>query len=226
MNAAGALRRIGAFLHTWLEASDTHGRRTRHGRYLHIGLTATLLVAGLAAWALALVQPWKAHAADPGILAVAGQPAPQRVRAAAAEAEHLVDAVPMPPLPVLARNPFETAEQDASTAEPGTEAQENPSAAAGGFADGPRGDTATGREVPADVDGTASGAPTARQVAETVRGLELKATVRSTRGERWAVINNKVYRAGDEVAGLILVEIGENRATLRRGAVTCVLRMD
>ncbi len=206
-STTAGIRRVG----TWLQARLSGvGPATRHktpGRWLRVGLTVTLLAAGMAAWAVALIQPWKAQAADPGFVAVPGQPAPQRVRAAAAEAEHLADPVPVPALPVLARNPFE----------------------APGWAGGSEGEARAGDAAP---DAARPPSPseetglTARQVAEAVRGLTLKATVRSSRGERWVVINEKVYREGDEVAGLALVEIGDNRATLRGAGVTCVLRMD
>jgi len=204
MSAAVRLQRIGALLQAWLLGRGLDRWRSSRSRWLHAVLTVTLLVAGLSAWALALVQPWKAQAADPCIVAIHGQPAPQRVRAAAQEAEKLLEREVATALPTLGRNPFKTP----------------------GWAEAPRG--ASG-PAPASPGGQASpdtGPVTAKQVAETVRGLTLKATVRSTRGERWAVINEKAYREGDEVAGLTLVEIGEDRAMLRRAGVTCVLKMD
>ncbi|MFO8015438.1 MAG: general secretion pathway protein GspB [Phycisphaerae bacterium] len=204
MSAAAALRRIATFVQTWLVGAGAGGRRTSQGRWLHVGLTVTLLAAGVAAWAVALIQPWKAKAADRGIVAVRGQPAPQPVREAAEEAEQLFEPATPTVLPVLARNPFAT---------PGL--AEATDAA-------PRPTSAPPEEPPCP----GGGAATAKHVAETARDLQLKATVRSTRGERWVVINDRVYREGDEVAGLTLVEIGETCATLRRGGVTCVIRMD
>jgi hypothetical protein len=204
MSAAAGLRRIGTFVQTWLDGADASPRRTSRSRWLHVGLTVTLLAAGVAAWAVALVQPWKVRTATPGFVAIPGQPAPQRVREAAEEAKTLFEPSPPPALPVLGRNPFRA---------PGW-------AGAAGAGAGAR------PASPVAVPCSGGGAMTPEQVAETVKGLQLKATVRSTRGERWVVINEKAYREGDEVAGLTLAEIGENRATLRGGGVTCVIRMD
>lgn len=204
MSAAAGLRRIGAFIQAWLLGRGLDRGRSSRGRWLHVGLTVMLLVTGLAAWALALVQPWKAQASDPGIVAARGQPAPQRVRAAAQEAEKLLEHEVVPALPTLGRNPFKTP----------------------GWAEAPRGASGPALASPGGPASPGTGPVTAEQVAETVRGLTLKATVRSTRGERWAVINEKAYREGDEVAGLTLVEIGEDRAMFRRAGVTCVLKMD
>jgi hypothetical protein len=207
MSAAGALRRIGTSVQAWFADSGTARVRSSRSRWLQVGLTATLLAAGVVAWAVALIQPWKAKAADPGMVAVPGQPQPHRVRAAAEEGETLLEQTPLPALPVLSRNPFETPPWVTVPAG----AAGRPAPAVAGSAASPCG---SGQGL------------TAQEVAETVRGLQLKATVRSTRGERWVVINEKVYREGDEVAGLALVEIGDDHATLRGAGVTCVIRMD
>ena len=45
-------------------------------------------------------------------------------------------------------------------------------------------------------------------------------------GRRWAVINGSAYQEGEDVAGLRLVEVREDRARLQRADVTCVLKMD
>jgi len=204
MSAAGGLQRVGTFIQAWFLGRSVSRWRSTRGRWLQVGLTVTLLAAGLAAWALALLQPWQAQAARAGMVAVPGQPPPQEVRAAAQEAEYLLEREEPAPLPPLARDPFKTP----AWAEPPCE---------------------TAPSVPALTGGppcAKEGAATAEQVAEIVQRLNLKATVRSTRGERWAVINEKAYRKGDEVAGLTLVEVGNDRATLRAGDVTCVLRMD
>jgi len=204
MSAARGLQRIGTFIQAWFLGSGTGRRRSDRSRWLHAGLAAILLVAGVAAWALALVQPWKAQASDPGIVAVPGRPAPQQVQAAVQEAEHLLEPQRPPAPPALGRNPFTT---------PGWVGTPNDPP-------GPRPGTGGRAALPG------AGPMTAKEAAETLRGLHLKATVHSRGGEQWAVINEKAYREGDAVAGLVLVEIGDDRATLRRDGVTCVLRMD
>jgi hypothetical protein len=207
MSAADALRRIATSVQAWFADSGTRCVRSSRSRWIQVGLTVTLLAAGVVAWAVALVQPWKAKAADPGMVAVPGQPQAHRVREAAEEGETLFEQAPPPALPALSRNPFET-----------------PAWAV--LPDGATGPSATASARSAAVSCDGDEDLTAKAVAETVRGLQLKATVRSTRGERWVVINEKVYREGDEVAGLALVEIGDAHATLRGGGVTCVIRMD
>jgi len=204
MTAAAELRRIGASIQGWLLERSASRWRSARGRWLRVTLTVTLMTAGVAAWALALVQPWKAQAAGRGIVTVRRQPVPGQVRAAAREADDRLEQEVLPAPPPLARDPF----------------------SASGWAEM---SAAASRPRPASPGGAAcpgAGPVTAAQAAEVVRSLHLKATVCSTRGERWAVINGKAYREGDEVAGLTLVEIGENRATLRRADVTCILKMD
>jgi hypothetical protein len=162
-----------------------------------------LLVAGVAAWAVAIIQPWKAQPADPGLVAGGGPPAPGHVRAAALESvAPVLEWTVTEPRP-LTRNPFR--------------ADWGPDAGVGWPAAG----AVVGQGVAAE-----GGDTVARQVADAVRGLRLKATVASPAGERWAVINGKTCHEGDEVAGLTLVEILEDRVRLRRQGVTCVLRMD
>jgi len=204
MSVAAGLRRVGAFIQTWFLVRGPSLGRPGRSQWLHAGLAVALLVAGVAAWALALVQPWEAQASDPGIVAVPGRPAPQQVQAAVQEAEHLFEEVAPAAAPALGRNPFKALRR--------AETPNGP----------PRSQMETGgRSASPD-----AGPVTAKEVAETARGLHLKATIRSTRGERWAVINEKAYREGDEVAGLVLIKIGDDRATLRRAGVTCMLRMD
>jgi hypothetical protein len=72
----------------------------------------------------------------------------------------------------------------------------------------------------------ASEAPTAKEILSALKALRLEVTLVSPSGEPWAVIDGKDYRVGDTVGGMEIVEIGEGRVKLQRGAVTCLLRMD
>jgi len=194
---------LGTVLQDWFLGGTSLRWRTRR-RWLHAGLTVTLLVTGFAAWVVAIVQPWQVRAADLGMVPVKGQPTPDRVRAAALAAQDLVEepgaADPRP----LKRDPFQAARP-------------------WGAATGP---SEAGCESANDAQPAGSRAVTAEQVVQVAKDLMLKATVHSPTGERWAVINGKTYREGDDVAGLTLVEVQEDRARLQRAGVTCILKMD
>lgn len=97
------------WIHAWL-AGRARGRwATARGRWIEAVLTAALLVAGLGAWALAIIQPWTSKTTDSGVFAVSAGVTPDRVRSAAVEVEELVGerVAAMPAL--LRRNPFDHA---------------------------------------------------------------------------------------------------------------------
>lgn len=172
-------------------------------RRLQTVLTAVLVVAGLGAWAVALVQPWTGRSGDPGIITVpvAGLDADQ-IRSASS-IEGWLPQRRKPPIPDLARNPFLAA---------GAPAADD-------------GKAALLPAVPADAPAAVSGrAPS--EILALVKGLRLEVTLVSPSGERWAVINGKDYHPGDRVEGLRLVEIQEGKVRLEQGGVTCLLRMD
>jgi hypothetical protein len=172
-------------------------------RRLQAVLTAVLVVAGLGAWAVALVQPWAGRSGDPGIITVpvAGLDADQ-IRSASS-VEGWLPQRRTPPIQNLARNPFLSA--GAPMADDGKAVPEPAEAV----------------EVPAAVSVRAPS-----EILALVKGLRLEVTLISPSGERWAVINGKDYHPGDRVEGLRLVEIQEGKVKLEQGGVTCVLRMD
>ncbi len=204
MSAPAEHRSLGIVLQEWLLG----GRRCPWGstrtRWLHAGLTVALLVTGVAAWGVALVQPWQVRAADPGIVAVPGRPAPERVRAAARAGEDLAEEPSAPGPRPLRRDPFQPARAWGASAKASADAG----------------------EPPRRPDAAGPGTVTAEQVVRVAKDLSLKATVHSPTGERWAVINGHTYREGDVVAGLTLVEVREDRATLQRAGMICILKMD
>ena len=187
-----------AGLMLWL-ASCPKGRwATARGRLCRAVLTAGLIVAGVSAWALALVQPWTGRSGNFGIVTVADGMDTGKIRAASVNVEKLFPAQ-APATRPLARNPFA------------------PAAAQG----------ATGREggLPDKTPPAALAAP-ARNILETLKGLRLDVTLTAPTGERWVVINGENRREGDTIAGLEIIEIQEGKVKLRHGGTTCVLRMD
>jgi len=206
-------------LFAWLAARPRGRWATARGRCVQTGLTASLLLAGLAAWALALVQPWtRPGRADRGIVTIAGGMDTGKIRAAAADVERLCATAPAPVKP-LRRNPFAPRvasaapdRQPSATALPGVR---EPRQAAGG----------AGRTTDPAAS-AAKAAPAVQAVLEAVRGLRLEMILTTRAGERWAVINGRNLREGDRVAGLEIVEIQEGKVRLQQGGVTCLLRMD
>ena len=189
---------------SWL-VGQTRGRwATPRGRCVQTVLTACLLVTGLSAWAVALVQPWTAQTGEPGLVAV---PAfgvdTDRVRWAAEEPTELLGQWRPPTLERLSRNPF----QGTPTLEapPSTDAVAQPEAVKSATADPPT---------------------SPREVLALVKTLRLEATLIGENGQRWAVINGRDYTEGDSVAGLQIADIGEGRVRLRLGGTSCLLRMD
>lgn len=194
------------WFHTWL-AGRARGRwATARGRWIQAVLTAALLVTGLSAWALAIIQPWTTKATDCGVFAVSAGVTPDRVRSAAIGVEELVGGGAAPVPAPLRRNPFDHAGPGGAEA-----AASDPPGPA------PR---------PASAADDAAGRPTPQEILEKVKGLRLEVILITPEGQRWAVINGENYREGDAVSGFRIAEIQEGRATLQQGGVTCLLRMD
>lgn len=184
---------------TWLGGRGRGRWATWRGRWIQTALTIGLLLTGVSAWALALVQPWAGRTGDPGIITLAVGVNAAQVRSADVGPEQLVnDNGAAPPAP-LRRNPF-------------VPVQTGPAAAGDAKGQVPPTSPATPRA--------------AGQVLETVKGLRLEVILITPAGERWAVINAKNYREGDAVAGMEIVEIQEGRVKLQQGDITCLLRMD
>lgn len=202
---------FGANVIAWLGG---HGRglwATSRGRWIHGTLTIALLVTGVSAWALALVQPWTSRTANAGMVAVTTGVDADKIRSAEVDPEALLSEGTAPQVKPIRRNPFVAGPVAAGV--PSVAGRQDPAAA-------PCGETEA--EVPA-------GTPAEQGVAgvlETVKGLRLEVILLAPAGERWAVINSRNYREGDAVAGLRIVEIQESRVRLQQGAVTCLLRMD
>jgi hypothetical protein len=205
-------------LFAWLAARPRGRWATARGRCVQTGLTASLLLAGLAAWALALVQPWTGRPADRGIVTIAGGMDTGKIRAAAADVERLCATAPTPVKP-LRRNPFAP---KAASAAP----DRRPSATALGGVHEPRTPAGGAGRTTGLADGAAKAEPAVQAVLDAVRGLRLEVILTTPAGERWAVINGRNLREGDRIAGLEIVEIQEGRVRLQQGGVTCLLRMD
>ena len=193
-------------LWAWLGGRPAGGLRTGRGRWVKMILTAGLLVAGLSAWAIAVVQPWAARTTDPGIVAVASaNVTPQQMRLLSEDVERLCAGWRERRAPALHRNPFASrgvaaAEAEALPTDPPPPAEE----------------VQAQKALPA-------GAPA--EFLSAVKGLRVELTLTGPGGEPWAVINGQDCHVGDMVAGLEIVEIGEGWVTLKQGTVTCRLRM-
>jgi len=186
-----------AGLFAWLAGHATGRLAAGRGRWIKMILTVALLVTGLSAWALAVVQPWAARGADPGIVALpAAEVSPEKVRLLSQEVERLCGNWKGRALRPLRRNPF------------------------GGVG------AAAPAAPDAEKSRPAPEAPTAKEILSALKALRLEVTLVSPSGEHWAVIDGKDCRVGDTVSGMEIVEITEGRVKLQRGAVTCLLRMD
>jgi len=194
------------WIHAWL-AGRARGRwATARGRWIEAVLTAALLVGGLGAWALAIIQPWTSKTTDSGVFAASAGVTPERVRSAAADVEELVgERVAAMPEP-LQRNPFDHA------------------GITGTVAVDP--DAKRPAPHPAGAAEEAVGRPTPQDILEKVKAMRLEVILITPEGQRWVVINGEDYREGDAVSGFRIVEIQEGRARLQQGGVTCLLRMD
>jgi len=234
-----------ATLMAWLAGRQRGRWATCRGRWIKTLLTAALLVTGLSAWAVALVQPWTGRAPNWDVMTLTSTVDAARVRAASAEVLKLVPAyVPPTPKP-LRRNLFEGA-RPASALPPAP-----PAAGAAAGVQGLPGEGGVptvcppvgGPPLRGHVSGEWSSMPSERraghaavddqavpvpppQVLAVVKGLKLEIILITPEGERWAVINGASYREGDAVAGLEVVEIREGHVTLQQGGLTCLLRMD
>jgi hypothetical protein len=208
-----------AGLLTWLAGRQRGRWATRRGRWIKTVLTAALIVTGLTAWAVALVQPWTGHRGDPGDVALGSSVDVEKLRQASAEVQKIVREYVPPVLKPLRRNPFEGAGPAAAeSAAPAVVAAPAPPAR-------PPDETASPAKL-APAAAPPSGRPTPPKVLETLRGLKLEIVVATPAGERWAVINGETYREGDTVAGLEIVEIQDGRVKLQQAGTTCLLRMD
>ena len=207
----------GAGLVAWLAARPRGRWATARGRWVQTVLTSGLVLAGLGAWALALVQPWTARRGDHGIVAVTDGVDTDRIRSVTDDVERLCASRVGPARPAPARNPF------ASPGAANERIQQAPRPAAAGQALRTI-DAKTGETSPKTPE--ASAPVTAQAMLETVRSLRLEVTLINPASERWAVINGVNYREGDTVAGMEIVEIQDGRVKLRQAGMTCLLRMD
>jgi len=211
-----------AGLLAWLAGSPPAGRAgtggwwaTRKRQWLKTFMTTLLLLAGLGAWALAVVQPWVVRPGDPGIVALPAVTVnPEKVRSVAREVEQLCrewkEAVVRP----VRRNPFAAGRQGQEVSAVPLEPCEvgEPARAA-----------ASAQERPPTHVGAV---PEPKALLAVLKALRLEMTLVAPGGERWAVINRTDYREGDTVAGMEIVEIREGEVKLQRGGVTCLLRMN
>ena len=207
----------GAGLLAWLAARPRGRWATARGRWVQTVLTSGLLLTGLTAWALALVQPWTAYPGDHGIVTFVNGVDTARIRAASTDIEKLCRSRVGAPPQALGRNPF---------ASPGasSETVQRVAAATGAGQHSRPPEAGTGGE-PARAPGTHPTA-TPQAILEVVRNLRLEVTLITPAGERWAVIGGVNYREGDTIAGMEIVEIQEGRVKLRQAGMTCLLRMD
>jgi len=203
-----------ATLLAWLAGRQRGRWATCRGRWIKTLLTAALLVTGLSAWAVALVQPWTGRSANWDVMTLTSTVDAARVRAASAGVQKLVPDYVAPTPKPLRRNLFEGARP--ASAWPAAP----PTAGAAAVLEVPA------RPAVREPAPEAVPAPTPPQVMEVVKGLKLEIILITPAGERWAVINGASYREGDAVAGLELVEIQEGHVKLQQAGLTCLLRMD
>lgn len=210
-----------ASLLTWLAGRQRGRWATCRGRWVKTVLTAALIVTGLSAWAVALVQPWTGRGGDVDFVGLGPGVDEEKVRQASAEVQQIVSEHVPPSLRPLRRNPFEAVRAVAS--EPAA-----PPVASGPVPGvrSPAEKAAAAKSVPAATVPPPSSRAAPPKVLETVRGLRLEVILITPAGERWAVINGESYREGDTVAGLEIVEIQEGRVRMQQAGTTCLLRMD
>jgi len=181
-------------------------------RRVQSAVTVILIVTGLGAWAVALVQPWVGHTGEPGLITVPTADLDADQIRAASSAEGWLPERRKPLVHNLSHNPFLA----------GAAAAEIDGPASQGSA------TETSESAPAAVppsDADAARTPV-EGMLDAVKGLRLEVTLVSPTGERWAVINGHNYREGDLIEGFRLLEIQEGKVKLEQGGVTCLLRMD
>ncbi len=185
----------------WLTGWPSGRRAARRGRLLRPVATAGLLLTAVAAWMLALVQPWRPEANSPAAVQLPEVTMPPTDAYVAAEQlDRLCAALDGPSPRPLEWNPF-AAEAAGDVSAEGT--TERPSRSAR---------KATAGEPP--------------EVLETLRALRLDLTLVGPKGTRWAVIDGREYGEGECVAGLEILEIQEGHVKLRSGGLVGVLRVD
>jgi hypothetical protein len=194
-----------AWLTAWLTARPRGQWASDRGRWLRILLTAGLVVTGVSAWALALVQPWIGHSGSE--VAVAAEIDAQKIRAVSADLVKLGNDDRGPLAPPPTRNPFVC-----EGASKGVTQKPAPAPAA--------------VIPPKTVEVRTEPSGDARAMLEKIKALRLEATLLAPTGERWAVINGQNYREGEAVAGFRIIEIQENKVRLQQGGMTGLLRMD
>lgn len=218
-SAAAPERTGGAGLVAWLAGRQRGRWATCRGRWIKTVMTAALIVTGLSAWAVALVQPWTARPTDPSVITAGVVMDAAKVRLGLAGDRGIVtEYVPPSPKP-LRRNPFD----GPRPAVVGPPCVRTPSA------DPPAPSSVESPAVKSAVPSPAPSAappPTPQKVLETAKSLRLAVILITPTGERWAVINGERYREGDAVAGLEIVEIREGHVKLQQAGVICLLRMD
>jgi hypothetical protein len=168
-----------------------------HGRWVKATLTGALVLTGVIAWALALVQPWTSRASAMTLMATPAEVDTERLRSSAVDLETVINASPAPAAGLLKRSPF-------GPARSGT----------------PMGAGSASKAGPSQA------MPETRQMLDSVKGLKVEVILTTATGERWVVINGVNYREGDAVAGMEIVEIQGTRVKLQLAGTTCLLRMD
>jgi hypothetical protein len=205
----------------WL-VGRPHGRwATPRGRWIRTVATAGLLVTAVAAWALALIQPWTFHpVAAAAALALPVGP-PVRMRSSPPVNAELLAAGSAAVRPVR-RDPFFLGEPPGreTIADFGLRISDWPAKAT----PDPHAPAAKPSQIRNPKSPIASLA--AREVLDAIRRLRLEMTLVGPDGAAWAVIDGQEYRQGEVVGGLEIIEIQEGRVKLRKGEILCLLRMD
>jgi hypothetical protein len=178
---------------------------TGHGRRIRTILTGALVLTGISAWALALVQPWATHGATIALVTMANGVDAERLRTAPVDLEKQISENATEAPTSLRRSPFGPAH--ARPAESATASSHE------------KGGPGAARSV-------AASAMTARQVLACVKGLRLEVIMTTPAGERWVVINGESYREGDAVDGMEIVEIQGTRVRLQQAGIVCLLPMN
>ena len=205
--------RLKAGVLAWLSGRPRGRWATAKGRWVRTIVTAGLLVAGLSAWALALVQPWTGRSGEYGIMETPGGLDTIKVRALSAEIERLRDSQADAAVPPLRRNPFATAAEAVPAAAP-SQPKEVLIAADG-----------INPAAPIVVGGIKPAA-SAPAMLEAVKALRLEVILTTPEGKRWAVINGQNVQEGEVIAGLEVIEIQEGKVKLQQNGFTCLLRLD
>jgi len=203
----------------WLASYPRSRWAVAKARRVQIVLTAALLVTGLTAWALAVVQPWTSRS-DVG-LTIAGPSGfdSGKIRSMSAAFEKRCgDVMPQASKP-LRRNPFASPDgAPEAVASPPSVAPAEPLAGQSQRRLPP----AVRPEIPAAPPLSVS--PSA--ALEAARRMRLEMILITPAGDRWAVINGQNCREGDAVAGFRIVEIQEGKVKLQQAGAICLLRME